>query len=70
MFGIKLIILIITLFKWKIIYHFIFKLGKYRELYRKENGPQSYVIWEIDKIAEILSKLTITVHPFILAKLS
>ena len=36
----------------------------------EENGPQSYVIWEIDKIAENKSKLTITVHPFILAKLS
>jgi len=42
----------------------------YTLLIGEESGPQSYVIWEIDKIAENKSNLTITVHPFILAKLS
>ena len=42
----------------------------YTLLIGEENGAQSYVIWNIDKIAEKKTKLTITVYPFILSKLS
>ncbi len=34
----------------------------------EENGPQSFVVWTIESIG-IHSKLTITVYPFILAKI-
>ena len=42
----------------------------YELLIGEENGPQSYVIWRIDRIMKNKSKLTIIVYPFILAKLS
>ena len=42
----------------------------YTLLIGEENGAKSYVIWNIDKIAEKKTKLTITVYPFILSKLS
>ena len=35
----------------------------------EENRAQSYVIWEIDSLRESHSQLTITVYPFILARL-
>lgn len=41
----------------------------YTLLIGEENGPQSYVVWEIEKISDDESRLTITVYPFILAKL-
>lgn len=34
-----------------------------------EEGPQSYVVWEIQPSVNANSQLTITVYPFILAKL-
>ena len=55
------------------IYQEILKPGKKIRptlLIGEENGCQSYVIWNIDKIAENKSKLTITVYPFILSKFS
>ena len=35
----------------------------------EENGKQSYVTWKIEALNDNSSKLTITVYPFILAKL-
>ena len=35
----------------------------------EENGPQSYVVWDLEELSESESSLTITVYPFILAKL-
>ena len=44
----------------------ILKLEEIRHtlLIGEENGAQSYVIWNIDKIMENKSKLTITVYPY------
>lgn len=41
----------------------------YTLLIGEENGAQSYVIWEIEQLSDNQSRLTITVYPFILAKL-
>ena len=35
----------------------------------EEGGPQSYVEWEIDSLGQDRSRLTITVYPYILARL-
>ena len=35
----------------------------------EEGGPQSYVVWELATIGREASRLTITVYPYILAKL-
>ena len=35
----------------------------------EEDGPQSYVEWEIDSLGQDRSRLTITVYPHILARL-
>ena len=35
-----------------------------------EEGPQSYVIWEISEISENKSSLTITVYPYLLEKMN
>ena len=41
----------------------------YSLLIGEEDGPQSYVVWRIDSLGASQSRLTITVYPFILAKL-
>ena len=41
----------------------------YTLLIGEDNGAQSYVVWEIESVGENKSKLSITVYPFILAKL-
>ncbi len=41
----------------------------YSLLIGEEDGPQSYVVWHIDSLGASQSRLTITVYPFILAKL-
>ena len=41
----------------------------YSLLIGKENGAQSYVVWEIESVSPSKSVLSITVYPFILAKL-
>ena len=41
----------------------------YSLLIGEEDGPQSYVVWHIDSLSTSQSRLTITVYPFILAKL-
>ena len=35
----------------------------------EEGGPQSYVVWELTALSDQASRLTITVYPYILAKL-
>ena len=42
----------------------------YDLLIGKEEGPQSYVNWEISQIDENKSSLTITVYPYLLVKLN
>ena len=41
----------------------------YTLLIGEENGSQSYVVWNLERISDSESSLTITVYPFILAKL-
>ena len=41
----------------------------YTLLIGEEDGPKSYVVWEIDSLDGGKSKLTITVYPYILAKI-
>ena len=41
----------------------------YSLLIGEENGAQSYVVWEIESVSSSKSILSITVYPFILAKL-
>ena len=41
----------------------------YTLLIGEENGAQSYVVWDLEELSESESSLTITVYPFILAKL-
>ena len=41
----------------------------YTLLIGEENGPQSYVKWNVESLDENKSRLTIIVYPFILAKI-
>ncbi|MAV94988.1 MAG: hypothetical protein CMA31_04795 [Euryarchaeota archaeon] len=41
----------------------------YTLLIGEEDGPKSYVVWEIDSLEGRKSKLTITVYPYILDKI-
>lgn len=41
----------------------------YTLLIGEEGGPQSYVVWTIEATSEEGSRLTITVHPYLLANL-
>lgn len=42
----------------------------YELIIGEENGPESYVVWEIRELGDKKSTLTITVYPFLLANMS